>query len=659
MSINDRHIINDVVLMEEWDWNKNNEIGLNPEKISMKSDKKPWWICKACSASWQTAVYIRSNGHGCPICSRKTASQKMKINQPYVATNYELMQEWDIEKNSSIGLYPDKITCGSSKKVWWLCKKCGHSWCAIPRSRKDGTGCPVCSRSKAQRAYKNVRLSYNSLLDNRPDLLDEWDYELNRDISPSDITASSDKKVWWKCKVCNQSWIADVAHRSMGRGCPICAGQKLVAGVNDLATVNPKLADEWDYDNNEMTPQHVSARNNISAAWICSVCGHRWNALISARNRGTGCPQCQKSHHTSLPEQILFFYIKQAFEDAINGFVIKDTGRAKIIDIFIPSLKLAIEYDGSRWHKNAEQDVKKTKYLSERGIRLIRIRESNCPDLKDNSFCIIVEYNPSNYLYLESAIKGVWEYIMQQYNLRVTVSVDIENDIYQILSSFESNKKEKSLTNINPIVASEWDYDKNGSLTPDQVIALSDKKFWWKCKECGYSWKASVYDRHYGHGCRRCAGLVVWEGVNDFQTKHPELLSEWDYEKNESVIPSQVAYRGNKKVWWSCQVCGFSWNARVADRSAGSGCPACAGKAVMEGKTDLATINPWLAEEWDHEKNGALTPKMVLGGSNKKIWWKCRTCSHSWTADVYSRNIAGHGCPKCGRKRSQKKTSYI
>ena len=94
----------------------------------------------------------------------------------------ELMQEWDIEKNSSIGLYPDKITCGSSKKVWWLCKKCGHSWCAIPRSRKDGTGCPVCSRSKAQRAYKNVRLSYNSLSDNRPDLLVEWDYELNRDI---------------------------------------------------------------------------------------------------------------------------------------------------------------------------------------------------------------------------------------------------------------------------------------------------------------------------------------------------------------------------------------------------------------------------------------------------------------------------------------------
>ena len=152
-------------------------------------------------------------------------------------------------------------------------------------------------------------------------LMAEWDWEQNSQLGlrPDNITCGSGKKVWWVCKKCNQKWQAKVSGRNYGKGCPVCAGQVLVPGINDLATINPKLANEWDYSNNELTPNQVSARNNIRAAWKCSVCGHRWNALVSTRNSGTGCPQCQKNFQTSIPEQIIYFYFKQLFPDIING----------------------------------------------------------------------------------------------------------------------------------------------------------------------------------------------------------------------------------------------------------------------------------------------------------------------------------------------------
>lgn len=650
MSLSDRYIINNTALMDEWDWEKNNALGLNPEKISEKSEKKPWWRCKECNNSWQTAVYIRSNGHGCPICSRKNATRTPKASKPFISTIPSLLEEWDWHKNGELGLFPDKITCGSNKKVWWICKDCGNSWNTKPLSRDNGSGCPICGRKKAKESYKAVRLTYNSLSNTRPDLLEEWDYELNGELTPDLVTASTNRKVWWRCKKCNQAWNATISHRAIGRGCPVCAGKVVVSGINDLATVNPRIAAEWDYENNELTPQQVTARNNIKAAWVCAVCGHQWKSCIATRNSGTGCPQCQKNHHTSLPEQIVYFYVKQAFPDTVNGFAIRSKGKPRSVDIYIPSLNLAIEYDGSRWHKNINRDLAKNKFLTEQGFQIIRLREKGCPILEDSSYCITVDYTSSSYLYLTSGIQSIFEYIKQQYGLTISVPVDIEADFFEILSAFETDKKEKSLAVVNPKLASEWDYNKNGAVTPNQVIAVSDKRFWWVCKECNYSWKAIVSDRHYGSGCPRCSGNVVWEGVNDLQTKRPEVAAEWDYEKNVGFSPNTVSYRGNRKAWWLCQKCGYSWSARVADRSAGIGCPACAGKAVMEGRTDLATVNPELALEWDYEKNGTLTPQMVVGGSNKKVWWKCKVCSHSWKTDVYSRHTAGHGCPVCGRK---------
>ena len=70
---------------------------------------------------------------------------------------------------------------------------------------------------------------------------------------------------------------------------------------------------------------------------------------------------------------------------------------------------------------------------------------------------------------------------------------------------------------------------------------------------------------------------------------------------------------------------------------------------LVKGVNDLETLNPTLAEEWNYEKNGTLTPDQVTAGSNKKVWWKCKF-GHEWEAIVGSRS-KGHGCPFCSGRR--------
>lgn len=44
--------------------------------------------------------------------------------------------------------------------------------------------------------------------------------------------------------------------------------------------------------------------------------------------------------------------------------------------------------------------------------------------------------------------------------------------------------KNPPLSIVNPILAKEWNYDRNAPLTPDEVTSGSNKKVWWICSTC-------------------------------------------------------------------------------------------------------------------------------------------------------------------------------
>ena len=83
--------------------------------------------------------------------------------------------------------------------------------------------------------------------------------------------------------------------RSKGNGCPYCSNKIVLKGENDLQTVNPTLSKEWNYEkNNGLTPADVMPNSGNKAWWKCSK-GHEWQATISSRNRGSGCPICRRT----------------------------------------------------------------------------------------------------------------------------------------------------------------------------------------------------------------------------------------------------------------------------------------------------------------------------------------------------------------------------
>lgn len=127
------------------------------------------------------------------------------------------------------------------------------------------------------------------------ELMAEWNWEKNDKLGfdPKILTLGSDKKVWWVCNT-GHEWQASIGHRSRGCRCPYCSNKKVLSGYNDLQTVNPTLAKEWNYEkNNGLTPTNVTPSSNKKVWWKCSK-GHEWQAIIGNRHRGNGCPQCYK-----------------------------------------------------------------------------------------------------------------------------------------------------------------------------------------------------------------------------------------------------------------------------------------------------------------------------------------------------------------------------
>ena len=104
----------------------------------------------------------------------------------------------------------------------------------------------------------------NSLAEVRPELVPEWS-EKNLPLTPDDITFGSNKKVWWR-GACGHEWQTSVKARSNGEKCPICSGARVIAGINDLATLEPLLEKQWS-EKNKIKPTEVSIGSHKKVIW--------------------------------------------------------------------------------------------------------------------------------------------------------------------------------------------------------------------------------------------------------------------------------------------------------------------------------------------------------------------------------------------------------
>ena len=690
-----RYVSDNAQLMAEWDWDRNYDIGLIPEKMACGSNKKAWWRCKK-GHEWQAVIANRNKGVGCPICfSERNTSfpeyallfylQKYGLDaiHSYKEQGYEL----DIyipSKKVAIeydGYYWHKSKLDKDLKKNLQCERDGIKLYRIREALPLLNGSSIDlivqkNQLDLPEAFKRILMDITgivadvdiirdtisieslrehiekeeSLLFANPQIAIEWNYERNGTLRPEFFLPNSQKNVWWKCDK-GHEWRAKILTRNHGYGCPYCSGRLPIKGENDLQTVNPDLAREWNNErNNGLTPMDVLPGSDIKAWWRCDQ-GHEWQTQIKVRSKGGRCPYCfgrisikgQNDLKTVNPT------LAQEWNYEKNGNSLPEN--------FLPNSGKKVWWKCKESHEWMQTIDKRSNgvgcpYCS--GLYVTKGQndlQTINPDLaqewhyEKNGKLTPMDVTPHSDKKVWWKCKEGHEWKTQVKNrTRVTGCPYCSGK--QVLNGFND------LATVNPALAAEWNYEKNGDLTPSNFTANGKAKLWWKCKE-GHEWQATIANRNYGTGCPICSNKRILAGFNDFKSVNPTVANEWNYEKNGNLKPDSFAPNSGKTVWWKCKQ-GHEWQARIAERNKGNGCPYCSSHRVLKGYNDLQTLNPDLAKEWHYEKNGKSSTADVLPNSNNKAWWKCGVCGYEWEALICNRN-KGNGCPECAKQKRKKK----
>ena len=242
-------------IAKEFDIIKNRDLDINT--ISAYSNKSVYWLCPL-GHSYQMPVYKRTGKDkcNCPYCSNK----RLLIGYNDLKSKFpDLIIEWDYSKNDK---RPEEFVYGSSVKVYWKCKDCGHSWqTAIKYRTFNSSKCPMCT-NKENGVKKHLSSLEKSGCITDELLIKEWDYNSNIG-NPSDYTKGSPSKVFWICSKCNYRYKSSISNRKNGRGCPACANKIVVKGINDFLTTHPNIATEWDYEKNDIKPDQEIGRAHV------------------------------------------------------------------------------------------------------------------------------------------------------------------------------------------------------------------------------------------------------------------------------------------------------------------------------------------------------------------------------------------------------------
>ena len=287
-----------------------------------------------------------------------------------------------------------------------------------------------------------------------PQLVKEWHPTKNKEKTPFNVTYGSAYYAWWilyytdsvSGKTFCFEWQARVYHRFRGEGCPFLVGKKVYPGFNDLATKAPDLALQV-HPIKSPKASTIIAYSNKPIWWLYPYddpetgkhFDFEWQASPSSRLRNPGCPFLSSQRLWPGFNDFQTLYPELAKEWCWEK---NDKGP----DEYMPNSRHEVwwkyPYDdpSSGNHYDFVWKAKITNRVQDKG---------GCPFLSGNA---------------------LWE-------------------------GFNDLKSQR------PELAAEWAYEKN-HLKPEEVMAYSDRKRWWKCPKCGKNWYASPAKRARGQNCK-------------------------------------------------------------------------------------------------------------------------------------------------------------
>lgn len=350
------------------------------------SNDKAWWVCKKHNVEYETTIYYKiRNPNSCSVCNGSKVFAGIN-DLEFVFP--EIAKEWHPNKNNSS---PSEVKYTSSKKAWWMCKN-GHEWETRISHRthsKSQSNCPQCNIGGA----KPVEV----ISDKDDDLKKMFVSSPNGDANS--VSRKSSVKALWKCQKdhqwqCSPRWF---------NGCPYCGNRVTENGeIRYVPTLSvhdfPKLAAIFDADKNVEEMKNVSYSSAKKLWWKCdnghSYQSHAYTVYRSTEKGFTGCPHC--SHKISSGEDEVYDFVTSITDATVirsNRTVISP----QELDIYIPSARLAIEYNGLYWHCENRVPSKsyhcdKWKMCKEKGVTLITIWEDDWRDHREYMESIIAYY---------------------------------------------------------------------------------------------------------------------------------------------------------------------------------------------------------------------------------------------------------------------------
>lgn len=455
----------------------------------------------------------------------------------------------------------------------------------------------------------------------------EWDTEANYGVAAEMMPATAECVVHWRCAKCGRRYRARVcdheaaaqaegkelpgaaagkareagkageAGKAAAGACPYCSG-KLKYVKDSLEAERPDLADEFAEATNakdltleatgELTAEGVRVNDARSFWWKCKVCGYMWKATIQERiAKNEGCFECATLvSHTSFPQLIIYHYLKEMFPDAVHRMRL-DGNRE--IDVCVPSIHLAVEYDGDYYHTtkaSCRKDLQKNKLMTEAGYRVVRFREEGCWPMQQGAGkaggCELISFpNPNgDSIEFQNALQKFLDSLRSQCKGLPKVTVCIEKIRAEVNEGLYRMSYERSLeaflkaqkaagteTNL------EWDYERNWPLTPRDVSYSNSRKVHWICRnDPSHRWYKTVNEVACGNGCGKCWSGYKPSGEEWIERARKVHGDRYDYSKVRYV-------NAHTKVVIICPIHG-EFEQTPNNHLTGNGCPKC-GKAEI------------------------------------------------------------------------------
>ncbi len=250
---------------------------------------------------------------------------------------------------------------------------------------------------------------------------------------------------------------------------------------------------------------------------------------------------------TSIPEQAIYYYVRRLFPDAENRYKFRTSnGKKYEVDIYIPSAKTAIEYDGAYWHqKRLLLEEEKNRYLANNDIFLIRVRESGLSDLAlDNGIVLIHKDKKSAGLHMNEIITEIIHIVAKHSSKQASMLIDFTlsfdeycKDYPDILNSIYGGIEDPNVTSSCTYPC--WDIEKNAAIDPHIIPANATAKLWYKCPN-GNVFRYSVRDCNYSSKCdKKCeiCAFTICPFINycppycDYSTGYPVITERCSYIK--------------------------------------------------------------------------------------------------------------------------------